>query len=111
MKDFITFDEFQKVDVRIGIIKEAEKIKKSDKLLKLQVDFGEDGMRQIVAGIGKQYYPAILVNKSAAFVLNLKPIKLMGVESNGMILATTNASDTLSILTLDIDAEAGSVIS
>ena len=81
----ITFEEFQKLDIRIGKILSAENIKGSDKLLKLEVDIGEK--RQIVAGIAKSHKPAELVGRQVVVVANMKPAKLFGVESRGMVLA------------------------
>ncbi len=81
----ITFEEFQKLDIRIGKILSAENIKGSDKLLKLEVDIGEK--RQIVAGIAKSHSPSELVGRQVAVLANMKPAKLFGVESRGMILA------------------------
>ena len=83
----ITYDEFLKVEMRVGTVLSAERVPKSEKLLKLQLNFGEAGERQIVAGIGKDYTPEELVGKQLTAVLNLAPRKLMGVESHGMILA------------------------
>lgn len=87
MSDIITIDDFDKVEIRIGQIMEAEKIEKSDKLLKLQVDIGDE-VRQIVAGLAKFYAPEELVDRKVAVVVNLKPAKLFGTLSEGMILAT-----------------------
>jgi methionyl-tRNA synthetase len=81
----ITYDEFQKLDIRIGTVFSAENIKGSDKLLKLEVDIGEK--RQIVAGIAKSHNPAELVGKQVVVMANMKPAKLFGVESRGMVLA------------------------
>jgi methionyl-tRNA synthetase len=81
----ITFEEFQKFDIRIGKILSAENIKGSDKLLKLEVDIGEK--RQIVAGIAKSHEPSELVGRQVVVLANMKPAKLFGVESRGMILA------------------------
>jgi methionyl-tRNA synthetase len=83
----VTIDELKKIDLRVGLIRSAERVKKSDKLLKLLVDLGEPEPRQIVAGIGKAYAPEALVGKRIMVVANLKPVKLMGVESRGMLLA------------------------
>lgn len=84
---FITFDDFLKVDIRAGRITSAERVPKSEKLLKFTVNFGELGTRQILAGVGKSYEPETLVDKTAMFVVNLAPRKMMGLESHGMILA------------------------
>lgn len=82
----ISIDYFRTVELRAGKIIHAERVPKSNKLVKLIVDFGSEN-RQIVAGIGKKYSPEELVGKTCPFVFNLEPAKLMGVESNGMILA------------------------
>jgi methionyl-tRNA synthetase len=82
----IDIDQFAAVDLRVGTIKQADRVPKSDKLLKLQLDTGS-GTRQIIAGIGKYYAPEELVGRSVVFVANLKPAKLMGEKSEGMVLA------------------------
>ena len=82
----INFEEFQKIDLRIGKIIEAEKIEGTDKLLKLKVDLGEEE-RQLVAGIAKFYQPEDLIGKEIVVVANLEPKTLRGVESQGMLLA------------------------
>jgi methionyl-tRNA synthetase len=84
----ISFEEFQKMDLRIGTIKEAEMIPGSKKLLKLTVDTGED--RMVVAGIKDYYDVKDLAGKQVVLVINLEPVKLMGVESNGMVLAASD---------------------
>lgn len=84
-KTEITYEEFQKLDIRIGTVLSAENIKGSDKLLKLEVDIGEK--RQIVAGIAKSHDPAGLVGRQVVVMANMKPAKLFGVESKGMVLA------------------------
>ena len=82
----ISIQDFQKVELKVAKILAAERVPKSDKLLKLQVDLGTE-QRQIVAGVGKKYSPEDLVGKTVVVVANLKPAKLMGVESQGMVLA------------------------
>ena len=84
--DRIDIAEFAKVELRAAKITAAEKIAGSKKLVKLQVDLGSE-TRQVVAGIAESYEPDALVGKSIVLVANLKPAKLMGVESNGMVLA------------------------
>ncbi len=103
-KPEITYEDFQKIDLRAARILEAERVPKSDKLIKLKVDVGEE--RTIVAGIGKDYAPEDLVGKSIVVVVNLKPAKLMGVESRGMLLATSG-KEGLTLLGFDRDAEPG----
>lgn len=84
----ISIDEFSKVQLRVGEILEAEKIEGSRKLLKLKVDIGTE-VRQLVAGIAEAYEPASLLHRKIVVVANLKPAKLMGVESNGMVVAAS----------------------
>ncbi|BBB32105.1 methionyl-tRNA synthetase [Thermotomaculum hydrothermale] len=84
----ISIEDFAKVQLKVAKIIEAEKIEKSNKLVKLQIDLGDE-KRQIVAGIGKKYKPEDLVGRMIVVVANLKPAKLMGVESNGMLLAAS----------------------
>ncbi|MBN1276240.1 MAG: methionine--tRNA ligase [Deltaproteobacteria bacterium] len=96
----ISFDLFQKLDLRVGTIKKAETIPKSKKLLKLEVDIGEP--RTIVAGIAGSYSPEDLPGRQVIIVANLDPVKLMGVESRGMVLA---AEDNSGIHLLSPDAE------
>lgn len=86
----ITYDDFKKVDLRVAKILTAERIEGSDKLVKLQIDVGELGQRQLVAGIGTVYAPEILVSKQIVIVANLEPKKLMGHESQGMLLAAND---------------------
>jgi methionine--tRNA ligase beta chain len=82
----ISFEEFQKIELKVAKIIEAEKIEKSEKLLKLIVDLGDE-RRQLVAGIAKYYKPEDLIGKEIVVVANLEPKKLMGIESQGMLLA------------------------
>ena len=82
----ITIDDFQKIQLKTATVLAAERVPRSDKLLKLQVDLGTE-QRQIVAGIGKKYEPEGLVGRRIVIVANLKPAKLMGIESQGMVLA------------------------
>jgi methionyl-tRNA synthetase len=93
LKPEIAFDDFTKIDLRVGTILAAEKIKKSNKLLKLSVDLGEESHRQIVAGIAKSYDPDQLIGKQVVVVANLKPAKLMGETSQGMVLAANDGKE------------------
>ncbi|MEA2070388.1 MAG: methionine--tRNA ligase subunit beta, partial [Asgard group archaeon] len=93
----ISFNEFQKLDIRVGTIKKAERIEGTDKLLKLQVDIGSE-TRQIVAGIAEKYEVDELIGTQIALIVNLEPAKIRGVESNGMLLAA-DAEPEISILT------------
>ena len=83
----IKFEDFAKVDLRVGQIISAERVAGSDKLLKLMLDEGLENKRQIIAGLGKSYEAGELVGEQVIFVANLEPRKLMGLESNGMIVA------------------------
>lgn len=103
----INYEEFQKVEMKVGRIKKAEKIEGTDNLLKLKVDVGKD--IQLVAGIAQHYSAEELKNKKIVVVTNLKPIMLKGVESNGMLLAASNEDDIV-LLTTDKDIEAGAKI-
>jgi len=107
IKPEIGYEEFQKIDLRVARVLEAERVPKSTKLIKLKIDIGEE--RTIVAGIGADYKPEDLVGKKIAVVVNLKPTKLMGVESRGMLLAT-DAEGGLALLTFDRDAKTGALI-
>jgi methionyl-tRNA synthetase len=107
LKPTIEYEDFTKIDLRVAKILEAEAVPKSSKLLKLKIDIGEE--RTIVAGIGKDYNPADLIGKKVVIVANLKPAKLMGVESHGMILAT-DTDQGLTILSFDRDAKTGAKI-
>ena len=88
-KKTIDIGDFGKIEMRVGKIISAEAVPKSDKLLKIQVDIGSE-VRQVVAGIGQEYSVDSLPGRLVAVVTNLKPAKLMGVESNGMLVAASN---------------------
>jgi len=103
----ISFNDFLKVDLRVAQIVEAERIEKSEKLVKLQLSLGEElGKRQIVAGIAKHYSAEELVGRKIVVVANLKPAKLMGELSEGMLLAASDETQ-LSLLDPGIGIEAG----
>ena len=104
----ITIDEFRKVSLRVGLVIGAERVPKSTKLLKLQVDIGNE-QRQVVAGIGTKYAPEDLMGKRIVIVANLKPAKLMGVESQGMVLAAGEEEVSALLTTLE-DVPPGSKI-
>lgn len=104
-----TIDVFGQVDLRVGEIKLAERVPKSDKLLRLEVDLGPLGTRQILAGIGKHYAPEVLVGKRIAVLANLPPRKMMGLMSQGMVLAAGDG-DVLSVLSPANDVPLGSTI-
>ncbi len=104
----ITIDDFKKIDLRVGKVLNCEKVKGSDKLLVLEVDLGKE-LRQIVAGIGETYEPKDLIGKNVIIVSNLVPIKIKGIESQGMLLAV-GEEKPIAILTTDRDAPPGSII-
>lgn len=105
--NLIKFDDFTKLDLRVAEIIEAETIEKSNKLLKLQVDLGEE-KRQLVAGIAKHYQVEELVGKKIIIVANLEPATIFGVKSNGMILAASNEDGELTLSTVEKDICNGS---
>ncbi len=104
----ITIADFQKIHLRAATILQAERVPKSNKLLKLQVDLGTE-QRQIVAGIGKKYDPESLVGRKVVVVANLKPAMLMGVESQGMVLAAGD-KDVVGIVALPEDVDPGTTV-
>ncbi|MGD8922942.1 MAG: methionine--tRNA ligase [Candidatus Zixiibacteriota bacterium] len=105
----LDISEFAKVKLRIAEVLEAEKVKGADKLLKLQIQIGDE-KRQIVAGIAEHYAPEDLVGKKIVVVANLKPAKIRGIESNGMLLAAKSGK-TLRLVTPDADLPSGATIS
>ena len=98
--NLISFEDFMNVKLKTAKVIEAEKIKKSKKLLKLKVDLGFE-QRQIVAGIAEHYSPEDLLGKIVIVVANLTPAKLMGVESQGMLLAANTSDGKLSVATVE----------
>ena len=107
LKPEIEYDEFAKADLRVAKILAAEAVPKSNKLVKLRIDIGEE--RTIVAGIGKDYKPEELIGKSIIVVANLKPAKLMGVESHGMLLATDGVAG-LTLIGFDREPKTGAKV-
>lgn len=106
----IGIDDFAKVKIRVGKVLDCENVKRSNKLLKFTIDDGSKEPRTIVSGIAKWYKPEELKGKNIVFVANLKPVKLCGVESNGMILSAECSEDDVKVLTVDESIPAGSVI-
>ncbi|MEK6571064.1 MAG: methionine--tRNA ligase subunit beta, partial [Bacteroidota bacterium] len=109
IKPMIKIEDFRKIDLRVAKVLNCERVPKSEKLLKLEVDIGSE-RRQIIAGIAQQYKPEQLIGKTIVVVVNLEPAKLMGQESHGMLLAAQNESRDLAIVTLDKDLQSGSVV-
>ncbi len=106
----ISFEEFKKIEIKVGKILSAEKIPDTDKLLKLMVDFGEEKPRQIVSGISL-YFPdcSVLIGKKCMFVSNLEPRVIRGFESQGMILALSTENDVFSLISPENDVPVGTI--
>lgn len=105
-KEPVNFEDFVKMDIRLGTILEAEKVEKADKLLKLLVDTGLD-KRTIVSGIAAHYKPEDIIGKTVTVLMNLAPRKIRGIESQGMILMAENEANELSFVSPEKDFEAG----
>jgi len=108
-ENLISIEDFAKVELTVGKVVTCEKVEKSEKLLKLQVDLGKD-TRTIVSGIAMSYNEENIIGKLVAVITNLKPAKLMGIESNGMLLAAKD-KHSLKLVTLDGDITPGTKIS
>jgi methionyl-tRNA synthetase len=108
-EEYIAIDDFAKIKMRVGKVLEAEKVEKSDKLLKLKVSLGDEE-RIIVSGIAQYYKPQELIGKNVIVLANLKPRKIFGIESHGMLLAAKDG-ERLTVLTTDKDVEVGSPVS
>jgi methionyl-tRNA synthetase len=106
----VTIDDFQKLDLRIAKVVECERVPKSDKLLKLQIEVGTE-KRQILAGIAQHYAPEALIGKSVVVVFNLQPAKLMGLESQGMLLAASDSDGKLVFIAPSGEIASGSAVS
>ena len=104
----ITFDDFKKLDIRIGKILSAEKIKGTDKLMKLEVDLGVD-KRQLIAGIAEFFEPAHLIGRELPILSNLEPRRIRGIESQGMVLAVDVAGKPV-LLHPEKEVPPGSII-
>ena len=107
----ISMEDFAKVELRVGRVVTAEAVRKSKKLVRLEIDDG-GGVRQVVAGLARAYEPETLAGRHVVFVANLRPAKLMGIESNGMVLAALAADGRPVLLTPDDPqrAPAGSAV-
>lgn len=108
-KPMITFDEFEKIDLRVAVIKTAEQVEGTKKLLKLTVDVGEEEPRTLVAGIADQYKAEDLPGRRIVVLVNLKPAKIRGITSNGMLLAAEVGED-VGLLTIDKELDAGAKV-
>ncbi len=109
VKDTIAFEDFEKVDIRVGTVLSCEKVKKSKKLLKFEIADGAEN-RTIVSGIAQHYNPEDLVGKQVCFVANLAPRTINGIESQGMILSAVNFDESLSVVTVDRKVVGGSQV-
>lgn len=110
VKETVPFDTWEKVDIRVGHIKDCQKVKKSNKLLQFTIEDGSGTDRTILSGIAKYYNPEDLVGKDILFIANLAPRKMMGIESQGMILSALDADGSLSLTTTMEQVKPGSQI-
>lgn len=110
IKPTIDFADFEKLDIRVGHIKHCERVKKANKLLKFTIDDGSGKDRTIVSGIAKFYEPESLIGKDVCFIANLAPRKLMGIESQGMILSAEDFDGSLSVSTIEHPVKPGSQV-
>lgn len=111
VKPTVSFEDFEKLDIRVGLVKNCEKVKKSKKLLQFTIDDGTGTDRTILSGIAQFYdNPEELVGKRVLFVANFAPRKMMGIESQGMILSAVDFDDTLSVVTTSKDVKPGSLV-
>jgi len=113
--EYVSYEEFKKMDIRVGIIREVEPIPETDKLLRCQIDFNETDeegnkkLRQIVSGI-KEYYSdvSILINKQVLYITNLEPRTIKGFESNGMLMAVDGIDGRPVFLVPEVEVNPGS---
>ena len=110
VKEEVAFDTFEKLDIRVGHIKDCQKVKKSNKLLQFTIDDGTGTDRTILSGIAKYYEPEQLIGKDVLFVANFAPRKMMGIESQGMILSAVNHDGSLSVTTTLGEVKPGSQV-
>ena len=106
----IGIEEFEKVELKIGRVVACEKVAKADKLLCSRIDLGEEQPRTIVSGIAKWYTPEEMIGKQVVVVTNLKPAKLRGIESQGMVLCASDADGNLSLISPIAPMAAGSEV-
>jgi methionyl-tRNA synthetase len=106
--EYLTIDEFKKLEARIGEVISAEEVEGSEKLIKLMLDFGEEKPRQILSGIKAWYKPELLVGKKMLFVVNLAPREMMGLESQGMLMAVDGLDGTPVFLIPEKEVPSGS---
>lgn len=109
--EYVTYEEFKKMDMRVGTIREVEPIPETDKLLKFMIDFGEENLRQIVSGI-HEFYPEYeqLVGKQVLYIVNLEPRMIKGIESNGMLMAVDGIDGKPVFLTPEVKVSSGAQV-
>ena len=111
IKDTVSFEEFEKLDIRVGLVKNCQRVPKSKKLLQFTIDDGSGTDRTICSGIAAFYEtPEELIGKRILFVANFAPRKMMGIESQGMILSAVDADESLSVVTTTKDVKPGSQV-
>jgi len=111
VKDTVSFEEFEKLDIRVGLVKDCQKVKKSKKLLQFTIDDGSGVDRTICSGIAAFYEkPEELIGKRILFVANFAPRTMMGIESQGMILSAVDSDESLSVVTTTKDVKPGSQV-
>jgi len=108
-QNIINIEDFKKIDLRVAKVLKAEKVENSDRLLRLEIDLGFE-QRQILAGIALQYQPEEMIGKQIIVVANLAPRMLRGLESRGMLLAASDSTGQISLLTPSKDSEPGAKI-
>ena len=106
---YVTLEDFKKMDIRVGTIKEVEPVPETDKLLKCMIDFGESELRQIVSGL-HEFYPEYekLIGKQVLYIVNLEPRTIKGFESNGMLMAVDGKDGKPVFLIPEVEVDAGS---
>lgn len=106
----VSIDEFKKLEIRVGVVAEVSRVPRTEKLFKVIIDFGPQGKRQTITSLVGYYRAEELMNKRVAFLMNLKPARLAGEKSEGMLLAATEG-ERLSLLTIDRDVPNGARVS
>ena len=111
VKSPVSFEDFEKLDIRVGHVKDCHKVKKSKKLLQFTIDDGSGTDRTILSGIAAYYEPEALIGKDVLFIANFPPRKMMGIESQGMILSAVNNDGSLTVTTTLSEVKPGSQVS
>lgn len=106
----ITFEDFSKIEIKIGKVISAEKVPETDKLLKLEVDFGIDSNRTIVSGIAHAVKAEEIIGKSLPFIVNLEPRTIKGIESQGMIMVAIDENDNPILLEPNKEIKPGAIV-